>query len=165
MTLHEFCTQHNYIHKCRNEYSGMAIVFCNKKVLILETKHNEYVFPKGHIENGETSLDAAIRECREESGVNLSKSHYLGECSSYSYVFSAGHLKITNDDFHHTFCVNQIKKKIFVHVFKIDDFQDFHLENIFIKGSWVNINKAYNIITHDNTKKVYLEAMELLNKN
>lgn len=165
MTLHEFCTQANYNLLERNEYSGMAIVFCNRKVLILETKHNEFVFPKGHIEDGESSFDAAIRECKEESGVDLSKAKYLGECSSYSYVFSAGHLKIPNNDFYETFGINQIRKKIFVHVFKIDSFQNFHLENIFIKGTWINVNKAYNIITHDNTKKIYLEALKLLNKS
>lgn len=164
MTLHEFCTQNNYDNETRNEYSGMAIVFCNNKVLILETKHNEFVFPKGHIEDGETSLDAAIRECREESGIVLSKDFYLGECSSYSYVFSAGHLKITNDDFKQTFGVNRIKKKIFVHTFIINEFQEFHLENIFIKGNWVNITRAHSIITHDNTKKIYLEALELRKK-
>lgn len=164
LTLSQFCTQHNYNKLCRNEYSGMAIVFCNNKVLVLETKHNEFVFPKGHIEDGETSLDAAIRECYEESGVVLKDAKYLGECSSYSYVFSAGHLKITNDDFYHTFGTNEIHKKIYVHVFKIDTFQDFKLESIFVKGSWVNINKAYNIITHDNTKKIYHEALALLRK-
>lgn len=162
--FHSFLTKNNYNQICRDEYSGMSIVFCKNKVLLLETKHNEFVFPKGHIEKGENSLQAAIRECFEESGVDLSNAEYLGECSSYDYTFSAGHLKIPNDDFYHTFGVNQIKKTIYVHVFKIPEFQEFNLESIFIKGSWININKAHYIITHDNTKKIYVEALRKLRK-
>ena len=72
----------------------------------------EFVFPKGHIEQGETSLQAASRECKEESGIDLKNAEYLGECSSYTYTFSAGHLKITNNSIFHTFGVNKIIKKI-----------------------------------------------------
>lgn len=32
-----------------------------------------YMFSKGHIEEGETTLDAAIREFKEETGVDVSK--------------------------------------------------------------------------------------------
>ena len=67
LTLSQFCTQSNYQNVCRNEYSGMAIVFCNHKVLVLETKHNEFVFPKGHIEEGETCQITACREMKEET--------------------------------------------------------------------------------------------------
>ena len=162
MTLHEFCTQTNYNLLERNEYSGMAIVFCNRKVLILETKHNEFVFPKGHIEDGESSFDAAIRECKEESGINLKDAIYLGECTSYSYVFTAGHLKITNNSFFHTFGVNKIDKKIYVHVFEIDDYQSFKIEDIFIKGKWIENSEIPNVITHENTKAIYKEALKLL---
>ncbi len=162
VSLHKFCTLNNYQNVSRHEESGMSIVFCKNKTLVLVTKNNEYVFPKGHIEEGETSLMAAIRECKEESGIDLTNAKYLGECTSYDYTFSAGHLKITNNSFFHTFGVNQIDKKIYVHVFEIEDFQDFELENIFIKGKWIDNNNVINIITHENTKSIYLEALKLL---
>src|SRR5574344_1385148 len=117
----------------------MSIVFCQGKVLVLETKHNEFVFPKGHIEEGETSKDASIRECEEESGVSLINAKYYGECGNYAYTFSGGHLKIQSDDFFKTFGVNSITKNIYVHVYEIDNFQHFKLENIFVKGLWVDI--------------------------
>ena len=160
-SLQEFCGKRDCLHTHRMEYSGMAIVFCQNKVLVLETKHNEFVFPKGHIEEGETSKDAAIRECQEESGVNIYDSKYYGECPKYDYTFSGGHLKIPNDDFYKTFNVNSITKNITAHVFSIDEFQDFKLEPIFLSGSWVEINKAFDIITHANTKDIFKEALSL----
>ena len=164
MSLQEFCNGRDYLDTHRLEYSGMAIVFCQHKVLVLETKHNEYVFPKGHIEEGETSKDAAIRECQEESGVDIHNSSYYGECNQYDYTFSSGHLKIPNDDFYKTFGVNSITKNIKAHVFSIDEFQPFVLEPIFIQGLWIDIDEACKIITHSNTRDIFDEALALYKK-
>ena len=161
MSLIEFCNGRDYLKTHRLEFSGMAIVLCQNKVLILETKHNEYVFPKGHIEEGETSKDASIRECKEESGVDISSATYYGECKQYDYTFSGGHLKIQNDDFYKTFGVNSITKNITAHVFSITEFQDFVLEPIFIRGLWVEFDKAMETITHNNTKEIFKEALSL----
>lgn len=163
-SLREFCATRKYLNSHRIEHSGMAIVFCKGKVLLLETKHKEFVFPKGHIEKGETSKDASIRECFEESGVSIKDAQYFGECGNYSYTFSGGHLRMPNDDFYRTFNVNSITKNIYVHVYEIDEFQDFKLEKIFINGYWVNINDALNTITHNNTKDIYLKALEIYKK-
>ena len=38
-------------------------------VLLLKHKSGSWVFPKGHIEPGETPLEAALREVEEEGGV------------------------------------------------------------------------------------------------
>lgn len=164
-SLREFCATRKYFNTHRIEHSGMAIVFCKGKVLLLETKHKEFVFPKGHIEKGETSKDASIRECLEESGVSIKNAKYYGECGNYSYTFSGGHLKMPNDDFFHTFKVNSITKNIYVHVYEIDEFQDFTLEKIFINGYWVDISEAINIITHNNTKEIFLKALDLFRKS
>ena len=163
-SLREFCAHRKYLNTHRIEHSGMAIVFCKGKVLLLETKHKEFVFPKGHIEKGETSKDASIRECLEESGISIKEGIYFGECGNYSYTFSGGHLKMPNDDFYRTFNVNSITKNIYVHVYEIDDFQEFKLEKIFINGYWVNIDDAINIITHENTKDIYQKALEIYKK-
>lgn len=39
------------------------------RVLVLTLASGETVFPKGHIEAGETALEAALREVEEETGV------------------------------------------------------------------------------------------------
>lgn len=162
-TLQKFCTNRKYLSTHRTEFSGMSIVFCKGKVLVLETKHNEFVFPKGHIENGENSKDASIRECLEESGISIENGKYYGECGNYSYTFSGGHLKISNDDYYKTFGVNGITKNIYVHVYEIDNFQKFNLESIFINGIWVDIDKVNSTISHENTRDIFKRALDLYN--
>ena len=44
----------------------------SKKIgLVYRKKKDDYSFPKGHIEEGETVIDCAIRETIEETGRNL----------------------------------------------------------------------------------------------
>jgi 8-oxo-dGTP pyrophosphatase MutT (NUDIX family) len=54
------------------EYSAGGIVFYGDKVLVLQNRRGDNVFPKGHVEEGETVAEAALREVEEESGVKAS---------------------------------------------------------------------------------------------
>lgn len=57
--------------------AGLAIIFDNKILLGHPTGSpwkGFYSIPKGHIESGESDLDAAIRETSEEVGVKIKKS-------------------------------------------------------------------------------------------
>lgn len=54
----------------KREFSAGGIVFKNNKVLL--TKHSQnkhWSFPKGWIEKGQTVEEAALREVKEEGGV------------------------------------------------------------------------------------------------
>ena len=44
----------------------------NAEILVIRAKKNpgHWIFPKGHIERGETAAEAAVREVREEAGVD-----------------------------------------------------------------------------------------------
>ncbi|MGI6345166.1 MAG: NUDIX hydrolase [Bacillota bacterium] len=53
----------------REEVSAGGIVFWQDRVLILRNFRGEYVFPKGHLEAGETATQAALREVAEEAGL------------------------------------------------------------------------------------------------
>ena len=75
----------------KNEQSAMAVVICNGQVLA--TVENIYgkptlSLPKGHVERGETVLDAAIRECMEETDVELTAQDAVRELPPYSYGFT-----------------------------------------------------------------------------
>ena len=59
----------------QKEHSAGGIVFRedNGQVAVLVTQssaHDGWIFPKGHLEHGETSSDAALREVKEETGVD-----------------------------------------------------------------------------------------------
>ncbi|MGQ9753766.1 MAG: NUDIX hydrolase [Thermaceae bacterium] len=50
---------------------GAGGVVFNKKgeVLLLRDRMGYWVFPKGHLEEGESPTEAAVREVREETGI------------------------------------------------------------------------------------------------
>lgn len=50
--------------------AGGVVFDPSGRVLLLQHVSGEWVFPKGHLEAGESSLEAALREVAEEAGVN-----------------------------------------------------------------------------------------------
>ena len=55
--------------------AGIAIILEDRILLCHPTNsscENTHSIPKGHIDEGETELDAALRECREEVGIDVS---------------------------------------------------------------------------------------------
>ena len=58
-----------------SEISAGAVTYTvqNGKILYLLIKdfHGNYGFPKGHLEDGETLFQAAVREIREEAGIDI----------------------------------------------------------------------------------------------
>ena len=49
--------------------AGGVVRNAQGEVLLLKHKSGSWVFPKGHIDPGETALEAALREVEEEAGV------------------------------------------------------------------------------------------------
>ena len=62
------------------EKSCGCIVFNNGKVLVEESISGFYGFPKGHIENGESEEECAIRETKEECNLDVSGIKILTAC-------------------------------------------------------------------------------------
>lgn len=57
-----------------------------KKVLVTQhSKHKGWDFPKGHIEEGESSKDAAVREVEEETGVKAEIFEKAGDTKYFYY--------------------------------------------------------------------------------
>lgn len=59
----------------KTEKSCGAVVFTiinnSIKYVIVESKEGYYGFPKGHMEKNETEKETALREIREETGLNV----------------------------------------------------------------------------------------------
>ena len=69
-------------------HSAGALVFIDGRVLVLRRNdREEWVFPKGHPEAGELPEQAAVREVREEAGVEV---RLLGPLGSTEYGFRHG---------------------------------------------------------------------------
>ncbi len=70
----------------RRHHSAGAVVFSGGRCLVMR-RGREWTFPKGHIEPGETARDAARREVREETGLEIDVGAPLG---STRYEFQSG---------------------------------------------------------------------------
>lgn len=55
----------------KKEKSCGVVVFLDDKVLIVKHNKGHYGLPKGHVEDGETEYDTAIREVKEETNVDV----------------------------------------------------------------------------------------------
>jgi 8-oxo-dGTP pyrophosphatase MutT (NUDIX family) len=48
---------------------GGGVIVYGDQVVLRRTKSGKWIFPKGHIEHGETEAQTAIREAEEETGL------------------------------------------------------------------------------------------------
>ena len=77
-----------------NEKSVMAVIVCNNKIL---TTHEiiygdlKISLPKGHIENGESLIDCAIRETFEETNICIMHNQFYKELSNFEIRFINHH--------------------------------------------------------------------------
>lgn len=68
------------------ETSAGAVVFHRgEKIEYLLLLANFWGFPKGHVEAGESERDAALREIREEAGLDVTLLDGFRELDEYSY--------------------------------------------------------------------------------
>lgn len=79
----------------KHEYSCGAVLFSKtesgiKYVLVVE-KNGNIGFPKGHMEKGETEHECALREIREETGINACI--ISGFTEKIRYMLKNGHIK------------------------------------------------------------------------
>lgn len=56
-----------------------GIIVWRDRVVLRRTAKGEWVFPKGWIDPGETPLQAALREVREETGIRARVIRFAGE--------------------------------------------------------------------------------------
>ena len=61
----------------RIQLSGCAIINGDKLLLIWKRKHGHYEFPGGKVRPGETNEQAALRETKEELGVDVDLIRYI----------------------------------------------------------------------------------------
>ncbi|MBR3162768.1 MAG: NUDIX domain-containing protein [Clostridia bacterium] len=127
----------------KKEISCGCVIFdkeTHSKVLIVYEKgRNFWGFPKGHIEEGETEVETALREVKEEVGLDVK---ILDE--KYRYAINY----IIED--------KQIDKTSVFYIAETleDDVTITNQEAEIEDSKWVTIDEAFNIITFDNTKEI-----------
>lgn len=79
------------------ELTTMCALVQNGKILMIERSKSwkGWAFPGGHLENGESLSECAIREMYEETGAQIRKIQYKGFAHFYNTLTGQRHL-ITN---------------------------------------------------------------------
>ena len=70
---------------------GPQVVLTRRSEL-LNSHRGQVAFPGGRLEPGETSLQAALRETREEIGIDAAGAPLLGELAAHRTISSASHI-------------------------------------------------------------------------
>jgi len=72
-----------------HEESAGGVVFIDDKVVILQRRSNSnWILPKGHVEEGETDKEAAVREVYEETHLNATPVCKVGE-TRYQFTINS----------------------------------------------------------------------------
>ena len=125
-----------------DEKSCGCTVLYREKVLLIKDTANHWGFPKGHVEPGETEVETAKRETKEETNIDVE----IQEDKRYTIEY-------------HT---DKGKKKEVVYFLakKIggdEKPQEAEIERI----RWFNYKDALNTLTYDNTKVLFKKIVNL----
>jgi len=66
------------------EKSCGAVIFNEGKVLVIQQAAGHWGFPKGHVEEGETEIETAIREIKEETNLDVEINEKFRYVETYS---------------------------------------------------------------------------------
>lgn len=130
--------------RCLYEKSCGGIIFYktrqNVKILLVKNNNGRYwSFPKGHIEDGETEQETAIREIKEETGLDVTLVSHFREISEYCPF-------------------GKIRKRVVF--FLARAFTDnVHIQEEEIDSYiWVDLQQARKLCTYDNDLRIIEKA-------
>lgn len=132
---------------------GLVISESNPGLVALISHRNrgggsDWCIPKGHVELGENYLETAIREVREETGLEAKVLEKIGEIS-YSFKIGPKRIKKTV----HHYLLQQTGGIL-----------DANLDPTgeVIDAQWFEIARIEEVLAHENERRIALRALELL---
>ena len=138
----------------QNEYSAGGVVFRPSKnggweiVAVQRARHGDWSLPKGHIEEGETRKQAAVREVKEESGIDVRVVHPLGEVD---YFFRKPGGGLVHKTVYH-FLLEATSDELCGPNWEVSE------------ARWVGINEADALLTYAKDKDVVAMALAELRR-
>lgn len=130
------------------EFSAGGVVFKEDQdqiyILLIKNK-DRYGFPKGNIERTEKREDAAVREVKEETGVDAEVLDYLG---NVEYWYRSG--------------VDTIHKFVYYYLMKYVGGELNPQKEEIESAEWVPINQVEEKLSFDKDKKIFSLAVKKL---
>ena len=134
------------------ECAGGIIINQFNKIAIVNQNHDSWSLPKGHIDKGETAIDAAIREIYEETGIiNPTLIKKVGVYERYRIGLDG------NDD------LSELKR---IHIFLFKSTQKIlkPIDKNNPEAKWIDIKEVENYLTHREDINFFKKNIKLLIK-
>lgn len=128
------------------ETSCGGIVFRKDKYLVIKQSHGHWGFPKGHVQEGETEEQTALREIREETGLNVEIIEGFSES-----LFYIDH-------------VNHVRKAAVYFLCRAKSSEVKLLADDVVDYAWLRYGDALEKLTHGDTKQLLKKAELFLKK-
>lgn len=120
-------------------------------VLVRPAGKNTWVLPKGHVEPGESVLDAAMREAREESGLQVVAGDPLGQVAYlYSWRIRTADRPVRIFKRVHFFLMECVGGDPSKHDHEIDEVM------------WVPVEEARNRASHKSERDLIVKGAKVL---
>ncbi len=132
------------------ECAGGIIINQLNKIAIVNQNHDSWSLPKGHIDKGETAIDAAIREIYEETGIiNPTLIKKVGVYERYRIGLDG------NDD------LSELKR---IHIFLFKSTQKIlkPIDKNNPEAKWIDIKEVENYLTHREDINFFKKNIELI---
>jgi len=133
------------------EKSCGALVYRKQgeKLQLLILRHRmggHWSFPKGHVEAGETETETALREVKEETGLNIELLSGFREQVTYSPR-------------------QGIKKDVVYFLGFAKDSRTSRQEEEISEIRWINLDQTYNYLTYENDRRLVQSAKRYMKRH
>ena len=128
----------------QNEKSCGAIVYRkyhgNTEILLIKhVNSGHWSFPKGHVEKGETEVETALREIKEETGIDVIIDPTFRETVSY-------------------YPKKDTQKVVVYFIGKAKNYDYVPQEEEISEIKWVEIGRAGSVLTYENDRSIVSKA-------